>query len=69
MENTQLGGEIPVSNLPFGNESLALAIKNYGKADIKVFYSCPILLYFFTLFQTNIQLKFVEPYSTKKMFK
>ena len=33
------------------NLILAIAIKQYRKADIKAFQSCPILLDFFTLFQ------------------
>ena len=32
--------------------TLVITVKNYAKADIKVFYSCPISLDFLTLFNT-----------------
>ena len=31
-------------------KNLAIAVKTYAKADIKVFLSCPIILDIFTLF-------------------
>ena len=33
------------------NKTLAIAVKKYKKADIKVFYSGPVLPDFFTLFK------------------
>ena len=40
-----------VLSLPFRNETFAIAAKNYGNADIRVFWSCLILLIIFTSFQ------------------
>ena len=40
-----------LSSLSSGNKTLATIVKKYAKVDIKVFFSCAILLYFFTLFQ------------------
>ena len=42
------GAQCPVSLLEIKN--LAITVKKYAKADIKVFQSCPILLDLFTLF-------------------
>ena len=36
-------------NLPSRNNTLVITLKNYAKADIKVFCSCPVLLNFLTL--------------------
>lgn len=36
-------GQGLVTNLPLRNQFLALAVKTYGKGDIRVFWSCPIL--------------------------
>ena len=38
-----------VSSLPFRNKTLLIAVKNYVKADIKIFCSSPILLDLFLL--------------------
>ena len=38
----------PVSSLPFKSQFLALASKTYAKLDIKVFWSCSLLLDFRT---------------------
>ena len=40
-----------VSSLSSGNKTLAIAVKNYVKADIRIFSSYPILTDFLTLFQ------------------
>ena len=48
---SKLGIDFPL--LPSRNKSLARMIKNYAKADIRVFRSCPILYDFFTLFQSS----------------
>ena len=42
---------ILVSNLPSRNKNLTLAVKNCTAEDIKLFWSCPIFLNFFILFQ------------------
>ena len=48
----KLGNIRKVSNLSGDSLSeLAMAVKKYAKADIKVLQSCPILRDFFTLFQ------------------
>ena len=39
----------PVSSLPSRNQTLAIAVKKHAKVDIKLFFSCPILLDFSTL--------------------
>ena len=44
-------GNILVTSLPSRNKNSTLVIKNHTKLDIKVSCSCPIFLYFFTLFQ------------------
>ena len=38
-------------SLPSTNETFAIAVEKYAKADMKVFQSCPILLNFLNLFQ------------------
>ena len=40
-----------VSSLHSGNQTLAIAVKKHAKVDAKLFFSCPILLDFFILFQ------------------
>ena len=40
-----------VPSLPFRNETFAIAAKNYGNSDIRVFLCCLILLIIFTSFQ------------------
>ena len=42
---------ILVPNLPSKSRCLTQTVKNYAKADIKVFWFCLILLYCLTLFQ------------------
>ena len=49
---TNLGGHIaqcPVS--PHKNQILTIAVKKFAKIDTKLFFSCPVLLDFFTWFQ------------------
>ena len=46
------------------NKYLVLVVKNYAKADFKVFLFCSILLYFLTLFH-----KFVRHCRVRKTFK
>ena len=51
-ENIQIGYKYYLLlRLPSRNKYLAIAVKHYGKACIKVFWSCQILFFFFTLFQ------------------
>ena len=38
-------------SLPFTNSTLTLAVKKHAKVDIKLFFSCPVLLDFSILFQ------------------
>ena len=49
-KETQLLHSLPndFSNLSSINVCLTLAVKNYGKADTKVLWSCIISLFFFT---------------------
>ena len=41
-------------SLPFRNENLELAVKNYAKPDIKVLWFSPILLCLFNLVQNTL---------------
>ena len=45
-----------VSILPSKNQFLAIAVKTYAKANIKVFWSFPILLEFFTFGKSFLSL-------------
>ena len=40
-----------VARLPSGSKTLAVTVTNFPKADIKAFWSFPILLDIFILFQ------------------
>lgn len=44
---SKLGGDRLVPSLPFKNQFLAIVVKTYAKADVKVFWICTILLDFF----------------------
>ena len=43
---SNLGGDIVVPSLPSRNLTLAIAVKNHAKVDIKLFFSCLVLLDF-----------------------
>ena len=51
-----------VPSLPSTNKKLVLVVMNYAKTDFKVFFFCPILLDFFTLFH-----KFCRRLQTEKI--
>ena len=48
---SKMGGDRLVPSLPFKNQFLAVVVKTYAKADVKVFWICTILLDFFNCCQ------------------